>query len=367
MNLKSLLVSPDEKTVRILRRVLSELEIEVEHCPHFEDGIRRLTRQRFEAIIVDCTKPEKASDVLRAVKAAPVNKRALSVILVESAATLKAGFDMGAHFVLHKPLSVERARASFRAVRALMKHERRLQLRVPVQIPVECVGAQRYQAQTLDLCEGGMAIRFANRVAREATLRFSLDLPGVHQKLEVWGEMAWASSGDQAGVRFKNVTEDQRNTLREWLSRHLPEPEQDDPPVVCRLTDLSPGGCYLVSSSPFPKATRVILSIQTADPKVRIAGLVRISHPEYGMGVEFLQSTLGLPDQIQRLKDALRATGGGTEIHVQPDGLATLSSAELPTASAIPRGDDALLDLFRRQSQLPVELFLQQMQQRHVH
>ncbi len=53
MNLKSLLLSSDEKTVRILRRVLSDLEIGVEHCSATDDAIRRITRQRFEAIIVD--------------------------------------------------------------------------------------------------------------------------------------------------------------------------------------------------------------------------------------------------------------------------------------------------------------------------
>jgi DNA-binding response OmpR family regulator len=367
MNLKSLLVSPDEKTVRILRRVLSDLDIGVEHCSHFEDGIRRLTRQRFEAIIVDCTKSEKAgAAVLRAAKAAPVNKRALSIILVESAVGLKSGFDMGAHFVLHKPLSVERARASFRAVRALMKHERRLQLRVPVQVPVECVGTHRYHARTLDLCEGGMAIQFANRVARENVLHFALELPGMDKKLEIWGEMAWEGRGDQAGVRFKNVTEDQRNLLRNWLNRHLPEPELDDPPVPCRLKDLSLGGCYLTSSSPFPRSTRVALSIRTSEAEVRAAGVVRVSHPEFGMGVEFLESTPALRDQVRRLTAALHANGGSAEVHVAPDGMAAPSCDESLATSAIPPTDDALLELFRQQSQLPVEVFLQEMQQRHL-
>ena len=82
------------------------------------------------------------------------------------------------------------------------------------------------------------------------------------------------------------------------------------------------------------------------------------------MGVEFLESTAGLQDQIRCLKDALRANGGATEIRVLPDGMA-LSDGLLagpPTAHA----DDALLDLFREQAQLPVEVFLQQMQDRHL-
>src|ERR1700687_1520533 len=53
MSLKSLLLSSDEKTVRVLRRVLSDLEIDAEHCTSADEAIRRITRQRFEAIIAD--------------------------------------------------------------------------------------------------------------------------------------------------------------------------------------------------------------------------------------------------------------------------------------------------------------------------
>ena len=199
MNLKSLLLSSDERTVRVLRRVLSDLEIDVEHCSSADEAIRQITRQRFEAIIVDGTNAEETSSVFRGAKAAPVNKRALGIVLVESDVGLKGGFEMGAHFVLHKPLAVERAKASFRAVRALMKRERRLQMRVAVEIPVECFGSGRYKARTIDLCEGGMAIQFIGRAAKENVLRFSLDLPGMDGKLELHGELAWEGNGDHAG------------------------------------------------------------------------------------------------------------------------------------------------------------------------
>src|SRR5208283_5860626 len=182
MTLKSLLLSADEKTVRTLRRVLSDLEIDVEHCRLADDAVRRITRHRYEAIIVDGANAEEAGSVLGAAKAAPVNKRALAIALVEGSVGLKGGFEMGAHFVLHKPFAVERAKASFRAVRALMKRERRVKMRVPVEIPVECSGKGQYTAKTIDLCEGGMALQFSGRVAKESSLRFSLELPGLKQK-----------------------------------------------------------------------------------------------------------------------------------------------------------------------------------------
>jgi len=368
MELKSLLLSSDDKTVRVLRRVLSDLEIGVEHCPNGDDAIRRITRQRFEAIIVDGANVENAGSVLRGAKASPVNSRALGIVLVEPSIGLKGGFEMGAHFVLHKPLSVERAKASFRAVRALMKRERRLQLRVAVQVPVECHGSDSYKAKTIDLCEGGMAIQFSGRVAKENSLRFTLELPGMDQKLEIYGELAWGGNGAQAGVRFKDTTDEQRNIIRQWLSGHLPEPEQDDPPMSCRLSDLSLGGCYLTTGSPFPRGTRVVLSIKTADLEVQTGGVVLVAHPEFGMGVEF-QTTPEQRDHVHRVITTLRANGDKSpEIQVEPNGLETPApdgSLPMSPASAA-ETDDTLVDLFRHQFQSPVETFLQQMrEQRH--
>ncbi len=307
--------------------------------------------------------------MLRGAKASPVNQRALGIVLVESAIGLKGGFEMGAHFVLHKPLAVERAKASFRAVRALMKRERRLQLRVAVEIPLECYGSGQYKAKTLDLSEGGMAVQFSGRVMKEKSLRFSLDLPGMDGRLEVEGELAWEGNGHQAGVRFKNATEEQRNTIRQWLNTQLPEPEKDDPPVNCRLTDLSLGGCYLTTNSPFPRGTRIILSIKTADLEVRAGGVVLVAHSEFGMGVEFLQTTTEQHDRVHRMITTLRANGDKSPaIQVEPDGLETRSQdeglAEFQTSATEVSGtEDTLVDLFRQKFQAPVETFLQQMRE----
>jgi hypothetical protein len=54
MNLQSLLVCSDDRTVSVLRQVLDELEIGVEHCAHPTPAQKKLARQTFEAVIVDC-------------------------------------------------------------------------------------------------------------------------------------------------------------------------------------------------------------------------------------------------------------------------------------------------------------------------
>src|SRR3984893_3069683 len=133
MNLKSLLLCSDEKIVRILRRTLGELDISVEHCASSEIALRHLTRGRFEAIIVDCAGPG-AAEVLSVVRTSPCNQRAVAVAILDPAIGLRSAFELGANFILYKPVTAERAKSSFRAARALMKKERRRNTRVPVQI-----------------------------------------------------------------------------------------------------------------------------------------------------------------------------------------------------------------------------------------
>jgi hypothetical protein len=259
-----------------------------------------------------------------------------------------------------------------------MKRERRVQMRVPVQVPVECYGSGNYKAKTIDLCEGGMAIQFSGRIAKENLLRFSLELPGMAERLEIHGELAWGGQSNQAGVRFKNPSDEQRNALRQWLNQQLPEPEQDDPPVNCRLTDLSLGGCYLTTSSPFPRGTRVILSIKTSDLEVHAGGIVLVAHPEFGMGVQFLQTTEEQRHQVHRMITTLRTNPDkAPELQVEPEGLETVSDDfarfhVVASQDSSPSGagsvttaehEDSLVELFRNKFQVPVESFLQLMRE----
>src|SRR6204780_3689480 len=160
MNLKSLLLCSDDKIVRVLRRTLGDLDISVELCASSEIALRKLTRERFEAIFVDCAGPG-AADVLRGARMAPCNKRAVAVAILDPEVGLRSAFDLGAHFTLYKPVSAERAKSSFRAARALMKKERRRNSRVPINIPVEMASMEsgaRFKVITSDLGEGGLAV-----------------------------------------------------------------------------------------------------------------------------------------------------------------------------------------------------------------
>ena len=323
--------------------------------------MRKLTRERFEAIIVDCAGPGAAA-VLRSARSAPCNKRAVAVAILDPETGLRSAFEIGAHFILYKPVSVERSKSSFRAARALMKKERRRNSRVSVHIPVEMPAANRMcnsrstppisaKAASLSACRGA-----ADRLGRW-TLVFTL--PGSTKPLEVDAEFAWEGTGKQVGLRFQDPSLEFTRQLREWLGRNSPDAEKDDPPARCQLTDLSLGGCYLEISSPFPVSTRVTLSMRAGGVDLRTEGVVRIMHPDKGMGVEFTQSTPEHRTLLEKFLSLLTENRDMLpELLVEPEGLETESSNAPLVASADGESEDMLLGLFRSQAALTADAFL---------
>lgn len=359
MSLQALVVCSDDKILRVLRRVLSDLEIAVEYCGNADSAVRKLTRSRFESVVVDCTDEELAAQVLGSVRSAPCNKRSIAVAIIDGQRAVRSAFNLGAHFVLYKPISAERARASFRAARALMKCERRRNVRVRVEIPIAVVGdaADTRKMVTTDISLGGMSIKLSRRQQKTAQMRIKFTLPGTEHAIECAANVAWEGSGRQAGIRFVDLSPEQQQQLKLWLARHAPEIEPDDPPDACELTDLSLGGCYLEMPSPFPIGTRIVLTMRAAQLENRAEGVVRVMHPEIGMGVEFTRSSREQREHLEKFIHTLRSRRGvQPELVVEPEGMGDAEPDRLEPLT-VDQIEDPLLDLFRKNPDFSVEGF----------
>ncbi len=366
MRLQALLLTPDEKIERVLRRVLGDLEIAVEYCQDADCALAKLTRDRFEAVIVDCDEDEAAARVLKSVRSAARNKRAVAVAIIDSQKRVRGAFELGAHFVLYKPISAERAKTSFRAARALMKRERRRNTRIPIEIPVQLTfasGAGAVNAKTSDLGEGGLAIQAAQRLENGAALAIRFTLPDSDFLIEAKGEIAWLNAGRSAGLRFTEIAPQAQERVKQWLDSQAPDLDGDDPPAACRLTDLSLGGCYLELAAPFPLRTKVTLSMGSAAPDVKVTGTVLVAHPEVGMGIEFGRKTAQQQKQVEGFIQALVSGGSVPDLFVQPEGLeGSEESSGSDPSSDDPLPPDPLVQLFRTKSDLALDEFQRELQ-----
>lgn len=361
MDLNALVLCTDDKIIRVLRRVLSDLEVGIETCTDADSAVRRLTRARFEAVVVDCADQDVAAKVLSSVRSAPCNKRAIAVAMIDGQTAVRSAFALGAHFVLYKPVNFERARSSFRAARALMKCERRRNVRVPVEIPVTLfAGADQQRITTLDISEGGMAVRVPRYIPRSRGVRIRFTLPDVDYAVECAAEVAWKNPGSNTGVRFLELSREHRQQLKTWLARHSPEIEPDDPPLSCTLTDVSAAACYLETSAPFPARTRVVLTMQRGSVRIPVEGVVRVMHPEVGMGVEFTQNADEQRAQAGKFVQAMKSGTSSLEFTVLPEGMddEDISGATVEPLSQI---EDPLLNLFRRSAEFTSESFREEL------
>ena len=216
MNLQSLLVCSDNRTLRVLRSVLGELEIEVDHCGDSADATKKLAQRPFEAVIIDCKEPGDFS-LLQGIRSGQHNRKSLAVAIIDAQTNLQAAFDMGANFVVYRPISSEKAKSSFRAARALMKRERRRSTRLQVSIPAyfRFENGEGVQASISGLSEGGISVRFSSQPRKKpGLLNVCFALPDTTNVIEATGMIAWQDSRRRVGIQFATLSDSSRRGLR---------------------------------------------------------------------------------------------------------------------------------------------------------
>jgi len=373
MNLQALLVSSDDSAADVLSRVLSGFGIATDRSSEPEITLARIQQQKFDALIVDFDDHKLAEDVLQGARklgAAP-----LGVALVADTAKVRQILSAGAHFVLYKPISEDAARAGLRAAAALLTRERRRSFRVPVQAPVEISlpDSRRVDGILLDLSETGMDVLTAEAQTIGMLLSFRFQLPDGAVEVEAHGQVAWANPNGQTGVHFIDLPDGVKEKLKGWLKAAAVSAGIADDETVphCKLTDLSLGGCYVQTDAPFPESALVDLCLKTNDLEVHTEGMVRVTHPGHGMGVEFPSRTPEQRAQVANLITFLQSTADAKpELSVSPKALvADLTQFEPADKSAEDAADemeDPLLELLRRGTSLQQAEFLSELErQRH--
>ncbi len=362
MSFQTLLVSKDDATTTVLSPVLAGFDLDVTSCG-YPEALCKLTEQKFDAVIVDFDDPHSAALVLQSADQSSSANTTVTVALLSDKTKVRNVFGAGAKFVLYKPISAEQAHASLRAATALIKRERRRSFRVPVQVPVQIrvENGPEMDGILLDLSEDGMDVLAAQSLYPSAKVHARFTLPDAEDQFEVHGEVAWANPNGQSGTRLVDLPEKLRSTLRTWLTSHAPElpPEDPEPVSKCKLTDLSTGGCYVETESPFPELSGIVLTLKAEDMEVQAEGMVRVMHPGCGMGIEFAARTEEQREQVGKFIGFLTSRPGTVpDLLITPRSLAVSSVYDSVPEVNGEEVEDSLLELLRGHELLSQEEFL---------
>lgn len=220
--LRSLLVSRDEKTAHIIGRVFKDLEVGFEHLAEAGPALEALTKNRYDAIVVD-DQVEEVATLLEKMTLLPSCNKAVRIVLAEPVSALHAVFKIGTQVILYKPLSAERVRHGLRAVRNLMARERRRgATRVPAMLPARVrhgrgAGIQVFIA---DISDTGAAIHCSGgQLPYTGNVHVDFLLPGDSDHVHVTAELVWQNSEGAAGIRFTDMASYARRKLAQWIKK----------------------------------------------------------------------------------------------------------------------------------------------------
>jgi len=353
MMLQALLVSKDDQAAETLIHVLAQLGVGVVRSSAADAAVARLGEASFDLVIVDFEDSETASLMLENCRrlAGPNRNRLVTVALLADARQIRTIVGSGAHFVLTKPVTPERALATLSTAIAILKRERRQAPRVAVQVPVSIRVDQDNSVEgiVLDVSTGGMDVLAAKPVASSSLAVVLFELPD-NLRIEANAEVAWSTPTGQIGLRFLDMDSKIREQLGEWLNSRSSNnlPEEALAIGQCKLTDLSVGGCYVETESPFPQSSAVDLCLKAAGMEIHAEGLVRVMHPSHGMGIEFPARTEEQRKSVADLIECLTShPGAQPELEISPRSLVA-NAFDFSQADATGESDeDSLLALLR--------------------
>jgi CheY-like chemotaxis protein len=354
MDLCVLVVCADQDSAGLIKPVLAEMGMAVEHTPSISRGLEFLNERRFDAVVFDYRDSRASQEFVTRLRQSTKNRTSLLIAVVDENFNARPIFGLGANFVLYRPLSLERTRLSLNAARSLMRRERR---RAPRSRVSSYPGTPDLKATLIDLSDGGTLITTRNVLPRAGKVYFEFALPGQEKLVRLSGEVAWQDSSGRSGIRFIDVPQASRRLIETWLQLRdakeapkeatdsikptlssSPEPgdgklaarlgngsnrrgEQRLPctlgaevyelgssvPNRCTLSDISEGGCYVEMPTPLTGKSGVEILVRTADMKFKISGQVTTTHPGFGMGVRFMFRDSVEREEILRLLAMLAA------------------------------------------------------------
>ena len=226
-----LLVSRDAIASRQLTNAMQQLAMSVEVCVDISAAADRMSRRKFEGVIIDLALGGQGIVCLEHVRASASNRTAVTFTLTSSSQETAQALNAGSSFVLQRPLTSESIGHTLKIAYGLIMRERRRYFRYPVAVPVVLnrKTAPEVFGQTVNISERGMALSTLTPLApgSEATVQFTLPDPLVRITAE--SKVCWNNEKGEVGLSFHFLPFDCASQLQSWLAQKL---EQQLPQLV---------------------------------------------------------------------------------------------------------------------------------------
>jgi CheY-like chemotaxis protein len=219
-----LIVCRDARTHTVLAAAIHDCAGAVNTTADTAAAMAYITRRKLDGIFLDM-RTDGALNLIGNIRRGTSNRFAVVFACAGEHEDASRLLNAGANFVVHKPLDPAEVATVLESAGQMMAVERQRYLRHPLALPVILKATDREQrATTLNISRGGMAVRCPQSFDPGSPIHFVLELP-MGQAVRGRGEVAWANTDGQMGIRFYLMGEEVKNVLWHWMEqRSRPRP-----------------------------------------------------------------------------------------------------------------------------------------------
>lgn len=222
MGIQSLLLSSDPEVLGVVQPALDKLGVQVEVHTATDRACQVLSAKKFDAVMIDCGDGMSSLDLLRWVRNETTNKNSVSFAILNNSTNIRSAFDMGASFVLQKPVTSSGVARSFSAAHGLMVKERNRYVRhvLETRVTICFASGKKLQAYSTNISERGMAIRLQEALPGDPISMLKFMLPERNAPMVAKVQVAWADNLGRVGLKFLELAPTSRTHLEQWLQNN---------------------------------------------------------------------------------------------------------------------------------------------------
>jgi CheY-like chemotaxis protein len=220
MRLECLVVTCDSTLLGHLQAGLGTHAASLDFRQDSASAIELASRRHLDGLVIDCDDVSGGAAAIAQVRSSPANQHTMIFAVVNGMTSAEAALDLGANFVISKPIQQPRLRSVLEAAIPKMEREHRRYFRYDVDLPVRFRNplGQPFNAKMKNVSEGGLAIKLIDPVHLKGVVIVEFDLPSVEpQPFHAKADVVWSDSFIM-GLRFLYIEKDSSVALQGWLN-----------------------------------------------------------------------------------------------------------------------------------------------------
>ena len=219
MALECLLVTRDSTLLAQIKSIINTHAASLDLRQDSASAIELAGRRHWDGVVIDCDDGAGGTEALAKVRNSRSNKETVIVAVVNGSTSVETALDLGANFVLRKPIQEARLRSVLNIALDKMECEHRRYFRYGIDLPVrfghppgEC-----FTARMKNVSEGGLAIKLVDPMHLKGVVPVAFDIPSIEpHTFQGKAEVVW-SDAFEMGLRFLYIEKDSGVALKSWL------------------------------------------------------------------------------------------------------------------------------------------------------